>query len=126
MTKTELRDALAYNDRRRTAQYRIIEDAQRKLAELDAERATLEATVPVAKPRLDTLPAGTRVTLALHGWAGSVEYMTQTFVGITGAGDERRATFNDEMTGDWDAYRYEGGWAYGSSAQRLQLLEVQV
>jgi len=47
------------------------------------------------------------------------------FVGLTDGGE--RATFTthaaDEGTPyNWDAYRFQGRWVYGSSAQRLSLV----
>jgi hypothetical protein len=42
---------------------------------------------------------------------------------IEGEGDDRRATFKDNEIGEWEAYRYNGHWAYGSSAERLTVVE---
>ena len=123
MTKTELREALDRNAHRIIEQHRIIAQAQAHLVTLEAQRDALRAEVPVAKPRIDTLQPGATVQLLFHGRYG--DFMTQTFVGISGTGDDRRATFHDDTTGDWDAYRYEGGWAYGTSAERLQLIAVE-
>jgi hypothetical protein len=50
------------------------------------------------------------------------------FLGIDGEGDDRRAVFAQFDCGGntfgWSAYRYNGGWAYGSSAERLSLVAV--
>lgn len=54
------------------------------------------------------------------------------FVGITGTGPNekynRLATFismdENDQPYEWSAYRYEGGWAYGTSAQRLRLMDM--
>jgi len=54
------------------------------------------------------------------------------FVKLEGSGNERRATFrttdtswSGEYTYEWRAYRFNGRWAYGSSAETLRLLEVK-
>lgn len=72
--------------------------------------------------RIDSLKAGDKVRLEFCGsrTLGNSAYTDDCiFEGITGSGDDRRAIF-----GDWEAYRYNGGWAYGSSAERLRVLEV--
>ena len=73
--------------------------------------------------RIDSLKTGSRVTVKFHGsknlgnesWTDTV-----TFYGITGEGDYRVARFDN-----WYAYRYNGRWAYGSSAERLSLVDVE-
>lgn len=81
------------------------------------------------KPRIDTLTPGDTVRLLYAGSAtfGNGPHEGEAvFLGISGAGDARRATFRD-TTGrqiTWEAYRYNGHWAYGSSAEPLRLLEV--
>lgn len=77
------------------------------------------------KPRIDQLTPGTRVLL---GFSYGDE--PATFVGITGQGDDRLATFDSDR-GDgtsyrWSAYRAGGRWAYGSSCERLTLEAVYV
>jgi hypothetical protein len=37
--------------------------------------------------------------------------------------DEERARFEDPEIGEWEAYKYNGRWAYGSSADRLSVIE---
>lgn len=81
--------------------------------------------------RIDQLTPGTQVVLGFVGWGNTLTTDNATFVGVTGAGDDRRATFRSANTHsprgsyEWDAYRYNGGWVYGTSAQRLRLLEVR-
>lgn len=76
------------------------------------------------KKKLDQLEPGDFVLLA---FAAENEERA-VFLKMTGEGDDRRATFlqfrNDGSYYEWDAYRYSGRWAYGSSADVLRLLEV--
>lgn len=73
--------------------------------------------------RIDQLKPGTRVTLRYHGSMGNLTHDGDAeFVRITGDGDDRRAVFTEPSIGEWEAYRYDGRWAYGSSADRLQLV----
>lgn len=77
--------------------------------------------------RIDSLAIGTKVLLEFTGSMGNSGYTeTMIFKGIEGTGDDRRATFADEYdaSAEWQAYRYNGYWAYGTSADRLRLLEV--
>lgn len=77
--------------------------------------------------RIDSLAIGTKVLLEFTGSMGNSGYTeTMIFKGIEGEGDKRRATFADvyDASNEWQAYRYNGGWAYGTSADRLRLLEV--
>lgn len=77
--------------------------------------------------RIDSLKAGDKVVLEFTGSMGNEGHVeTMIFKGITGEGTQRRATFADvyDSTSDWEAYRYNGYWAYGTSADRLRLLEV--
>lgn len=74
-------------------------------------------------PRIDTLKAGSTVELVFrYGVERAV------FLGITGTGDDRRARFLqlnvDGEPYEWEAYRYNGRWAYGTSADRLTLYAV--
>lgn len=86
---------------------------------------------PVTTNRIDKLEPGQQVTLRFHGpYAANDE--TVTFLGIEGTGDDRRARFftrgtpltkSDPDDGyEWEAYRYNGTWAYGSSADRLSIV----
>lgn len=47
---------------------------------------------------------------------------------VEGVGGERTAHFRSLGAGGvwypWEAYRYQGRWAYGTGADRLRLLEV--
>lgn len=68
--------------------------------------------------RIDNLEPGTEVTLFFHGEQDSEPAV---FLGLKGEGDSRHAKFRSEH-GEWEAYRYNGRWAYGTGADRLQLL----
>ena len=76
--------------------------------------------------RIDSLGVGEKVVLDFTGSMGNTGYReTMIFKGITGEGEKRRATFADQYTEDeWEAYRYNKHWAYGSSADRLRVVEV--
>jgi hypothetical protein len=54
---------------------------------------------------------------------GRREEITATLLRIEGEGDDKRAVFSDEQIGEWEAYRYNGRWAYGSSAEPLRVIE---
>lgn len=76
-------------------------------------------------PRLDNLKPGSFIVL---DFAGRYE-RPAIFIGITGEGDDRDANFvspdfDGRDTYSWSAYRYNGHWAFGSSAERLRLVEV--
>jgi hypothetical protein len=75
--------------------------------------------------RIDNLAVGSEITLRFHGSNGNQTH-EETFIfrGISGEGDERRATFQYSGNVDdvWEAYRYNGRWAYGSSADRLSIV----
>jgi hypothetical protein len=78
----------------------------------------------LSTPRIDKLAPGTGVVLSFAG-----KYTESAlFVGITGTGDQREADFvsinNSGRVYEWSAYRYNGSWAYGSSAERLSLVFV--
>lgn len=83
--------------------------------------------------RIDQLQPGDRVQLRFDG---RDETEPATFVKLEGEGDDRLATFSQTQaqstaTGvepvdyEWDAYRYNGRWAFGTSAQRLSLASVE-
>jgi hypothetical protein len=81
--------------------------------------------------RIDSLKPGTKVTLRFNGQYGNGTYEEPaTFLGIEGTGDDRTAQFETDTelnaTGryTWSAYRFKGFWAYGSSAERLTLVEI--
>lgn len=81
---------------------------------------------------IDELQSGQRVELMFCGSKelGSKPHTRQAwFAGIQGEGEDRRAWFQTRIPGDsrcyqWDAYRYDGDWAYGTSAERLRLIRV--
>lgn len=78
--------------------------------------------------RIDNLTVGAEVTLRFHGSFGNKTYdQSFVFLGIKGEGSERRAEFKYAAGtggyGTWEAYRYQGRWAYGSGADRLSLVE---
>jgi hypothetical protein len=83
--------------------------------------------------RIDNLEPETPVRLRFcGGFAGNqVREEDAVFVQIVGEGNDRRATFRssypnpEDGTYEWDAYRYNRRWAYGSSAEPLRLLEVK-
>jgi hypothetical protein len=74
--------------------------------------------------RIDLLPPNTEVVLKFHGSFGN-ESFTQNaiFLGIEGTGDELLARFRspDSRGNTWEAYRFNGRWAYGTGADRLSL-----
>jgi len=85
--------------------------------------------------RIDSLEPETKVRLkfcAEFQGKDSAYEEDAVFVGVTGEGNDRRATFRsldqrtyeDRVEYEWDAYRYNGRWAYGSSAETLRLLAV--
>ncbi len=90
-----------------------------------AETVGVDVPKAAPRPRIDTLTVGTKVRLDFGG-----DYEEEaTFMGITGTGDDRRATFEsvDEDRHDvytWQAYRYNRRWAFGTSAQTLSLVKV--
>lgn len=87
-------------------------------------------------PRFDSLKPGTAVLLDFCSGTQSYGRVEPAlFVGIEGTGDDRRATFvqvtdqpflkgDDRKSYEWQAYRYEGRWAFGSSADVLRLHRV--
>lgn len=78
--------------------------------------------------RIDKLAPGSFVELKIGG-----NFEHALFVGVRGKGDERRAAFvqvadvppSPHMF-EWEAYRFNGHWAYGSSAELLRLSAVLV
>lgn len=78
----------------------------------------------MGRPMIDKLIPGTITMLRFKG--RTFEYAK--FIGITGDGDSRRAEFEQfNPSGEkfrWEAYRYNGGWAYGTGADRLGVEHV--
>lgn len=75
--------------------------------------------------RIDDLTGGEQVLL---GFKDDVSEPAM-FVRHEGEGEDREAVFSQqhEVTGEdfeWKAYRYQGRWAYGTSADRLRLVRV--
>lgn len=81
-------------------------------------------------PRIDSLHPGSIVALKFHArsYNGPREE-SSFFVKITGEGNDRRATFMskdyDGSLYEWEAYRHNGHWAYGSGGDRLSVLDVE-
>ena len=75
---------------------------------------------PTKAKTINGLKAGETVNLQFHGSKrlGNEAYQDEyTFIEFTGEGDDKRAIFNDGM----EAYRCNGYWAYGTSAERLSV-----
>jgi hypothetical protein len=74
--------------------------------------------------RIDKLTPGTSVVLDM-----GYEAENSVFLGIEGSGDKREARFlsvdKDGKTYEWRAYRYNGHWAYGTSADYLRLDQIR-
>lgn len=87
-------------------------------------------------PRIDALQPGTAILLDFCSGTQSYGRVEPAlFVGVEGKGDDRRATFvqvstsgpmgpQGQLSYEWQAYRYEGRWAVGSSADVLRLHTV--
>jgi hypothetical protein len=85
--------------------------------------------------RIDNLKIGTEIVLRFHEGSGYHDERG-IFLGIEGTGEDRRARFETDnatpnfgsLSGaySWSAYRSTNNkfWAYGSSEQRLQLIEI--
>lgn len=73
---------------------------------------------------LDRIATGSLLKLGLHSNSHGVMEEVVLFNGIIGEGDDRRAKFTDGNGLQWDAYRYSNRWAWGSSANRVQVLGV--
>lgn len=76
--------------------------------------------------RISSMQAGEAVTLRFHTRSGHFDEAA-VFVGLSEDGETatfRSASDNksDDDTYDWDAYRFQGRWCYGSSAQRLSVV----
>jgi hypothetical protein len=76
--------------------------------------------------KIDNLKPGSIITLKFHGSYGNESYTEEVlFVGIDGEGDGRIAVFRSasNVAYTWQAYRYRGRWAYGTSADRLTVVK---
>jgi hypothetical protein len=83
--------------------------------------------------RIDQLVPGDMVTLGFCDSSQKVAFEEHAlFVAHVGYGPSRRATFaqvdrdNGNRVYQWDAYRFDGSWSYGTSAQRLRLMSLDV
>ena len=79
--------------------------------------------------RIDQLIPETPVTLDFY-YRGKYSFTEEvTFVGRNGKGTDRVAVFRsigpDNKPYTWEAYRFEGRWVYGTSADRLSLAGVK-
>lgn len=78
--------------------------------------------------RIDNLTTGSPVLLRLFTGSHIESEEPATFLRVEGEGEARVAWFqthlNDGSHYAWPAYRFQGRWAYGSSADRLQLWKV--
>lgn len=88
----------------------------------------MSATLTTSKPRIDKLTPGSVVSLVLFTGSKHESLQKAMFMGIEGEGEDRRAKFLFR-TGGWDCYdveiyRYNGKWAWGSSADRISLDSV--
>lgn len=75
--------------------------------------------------RLDRIAPGSTLEITTFYRNAPHDPERVVFLGIEGSGDDRRAKFMqtgpDGKPFTWDAYRYGGRWAYGSSADRLRV-----
>lgn len=82
--------------------------------------------------RIDSLVPDDVVTLRYHGTHGNETYEEQaTFLSREGEGEDRIVYFatqdgTDEGFYRWSAYRYKGRWAYGTGADRLQVVKLHL
>lgn len=68
--------------------------------------------------RISPKNVGQQFNLRFVGSPGTSEFDTNELIKVEGEGDNMRATFRASF-GDWEAYRWNGAWRYGSSADRL-------
>lgn len=91
---------------------------------------TMSIRTKIQSPRIDSLKPGDTVELAFSHYGNKDEtYEYAVFLGIKGEGDTRRAEFIQRERGDtsvfnWEAYRFNGRWVYGTSAERLRVQEI--
>lgn len=75
--------------------------------------------------RLDSIAVGEAVTVTFQGSKilGNDSYTLDLVVaGREGTGDDRRVTLDEADGGaEFDVYRFQGRWAYGTSAERLSV-----
>jgi hypothetical protein len=78
---------------------------------------------------IDNLKPGEVVELAFNPGKRNEYCEYHVFLGILDEGEERRAAFagiGHRGMYEWEAYRYEGRWAFGTSADRLSLYSTVV
>jgi hypothetical protein len=77
---------------------------------------------------IDELRRGQAVVLRFYGSVNGPYTEPARFLGIIGKGENRRAVFESvDETGSeypWNAYRFENDWAFGTGADRLELVRV--
>lgn len=78
----------------------------------------------MTKISIDSLKPGTKVTLGFNDGEEPARFLR-----IEGTGPGRRAYFRS-LEGrprqyEWAAYRFQGRWVYGTSADRLRLVSVE-
>jgi len=74
--------------------------------------------------RISTKNVGEIFELHFHGGMNQDRWDFYRLIKVEGKGDDARATFQDlepNETFEWEAYRFNGHWAYGSSANRLSV-----
>lgn len=100
-------------------------EASLKSLKAAIEYTAAKATPPAAKPaqkRISAKYVGEKLNLAFHGtYDRTVD--EHTLIKLEGEGDDARATFRDVSGMEWEAYRYNGRWAYGSGAHRLTVVQ---
>lgn len=74
--------------------------------------------------RISTKNVGQTFDLKLHGSMGNSDYELEDvlLVKVEGEGEDRRATFSENGF-EWEAYRFNGRWSYGSSADYLSVVK---
>ena len=71
--------------------------------------------------RISPKNIGHMFELRFHGTHPSEDrWDFYTLIKFEGEGEDARATFKDEHI-EWEAYRFAGHWAYGSSGDRLSV-----
>jgi hypothetical protein len=98
-------------------------DAEAALADAEDAYAAAKAAPKAPALRINAANVGRVLTLGFHSPYNPFEQDAK-LLKLEGEGDDARATFKDEDGMEWEAYRYNGRWAYGSSANRLQVLGV--
>lgn len=73
--------------------------------------------------RFDKITPGSIIEVAIGGTEETV-----FFLGVTGTKDDREANFTQRAPQgdlyDWSAYRFNGRWVYGSSADPIKPVSV--